>query len=201
SSQDLYDAEKVCEKLSIHLHTINFSKEYWDFVFSNFLNEYRKGNTPNPDILCNKEIKFNIFFKYALTELKADYIATGHYACIKKKDGMYFFFKGIDTTKDQSYFLYTLKENQLKKILFPLGNLKKIQVRKIAENIMLDVAKKKDSTGICFIGPRNIKTFLSRYIPEKKGDILTVDGKIIGQHHGAFYYTLGQRQGLGIGGL
>ncbi|MDE5285474.1 MAG: tRNA 2-thiouridine(34) synthase MnmA, partial [Buchnera aphidicola] len=152
SSQDLYDAEKVCEKLSIFLHKINFAKEYWDLVFSNFLQEHRKGNTPNPDILCNKEIKFNIFFNYALTELQADYISTGHYARIKKKNGSYFFLKGVDTQKDQSYFLYTLHEDQLKKILFPLGDFKKVQVRNIAKNIMLDVAQKKDSTGICFIG-------------------------------------------------
>ncbi len=201
SSQDLFDAENVCKKINIYLHKINFSTEYWENVFENFLNEYREGKTPNPDILCNKEIKFNLFLNYAIQELKADYIATGHYARIKKINKKYLLLKGIDPDKDQSYFLYTLNSFQLKKILFPIGYLKKKQVRKIAQKIHFTIAEKKDSTGICFIGPRKLKNFLSRYIDEKKGDIITNYGKVIGKHNGVFYYTLGQRKGLGIGGI
>ncbi|QCI17658.1 tRNA 2-thiouridine(34) synthase MnmA [Buchnera aphidicola (Acyrthosiphon lactucae)] len=201
STKDLFDAEKVCKKLNIYLHKINFSSEYWEYVFKNFLSEYKKGKTPNPDILCNKEIKFNMFLNYSIQELKADYIATGHYARIKKINGKYLLFKGIDLNKDQSYFLYTLNKIQLKRILFPIGHLKKNKVRDIAKKINLNIAEKKDSTGICFIGPKKIKKFLSLYIPEKKGDIITVSGEVIGKHNGIFYYTLGQRQGLGIGGI
>lgn len=201
SAQDLYDAKNVCKKLNIYLHTINFSAEYWEHVFENFLCEHEKGNTPNPDILCNKKIKFNFFFNYALQELKADYIATGHYARIKKINKEYVLLKGIDINKDQSYFLYTLTPFKLKKILFPIGNLTKITVRSIAKKINLKVANKKDSTGICFIGPKKIKDFLSLYITEKKGNIITTCGKVIGEHKGIFYYTLGQRKGLGIGGI
>ncbi|QCI20985.1 tRNA 2-thiouridine(34) synthase MnmA [Buchnera aphidicola (Hyperomyzus lactucae)] len=201
STQDLYDARNVCKKLNIYLHTINFSTEYWEQVFENFLYEHKQGNTPNPDILCNKKIKFNLFFNYALKELEADYIATGHYARIKKINRRYVLLKGIDLNKDQSYFLYTLTEVKLKKILFPIGNLIKTQVRSIAKKINLKVAEKKDSTGICFIGPKKIKKFLSLYITEKKGNIITTDGKVIGEHNGIFYYTLGQRKGLGIGGI
>ncbi|WP_422667600.1 tRNA 2-thiouridine(34) synthase MnmA [Buchnera aphidicola] len=201
SKQDLDDTILVCKKLNIHLHKINFSAEYWDLVFKNFLNEYKKGNTPNPDILCNKEIKFKIFFDYCITELKADYIATGHYARIKKINQKFILLKGLDISKDQSYFLYTLNENKLKRILFPIGYLKKVQVRKIAQKIFLNVAYKKDSTGICFIGPRKMKSFLNLYISKKKGNITDVSGKIMGTHDGIFYYTLGQRKGLGIGGI
>ncbi|QIQ41849.1 MAG: tRNA 2-thiouridine(34) synthase MnmA [Buchnera aphidicola (Microlophium carnosum)] len=201
SAQDLFDAEQVCQKLDICLHKINFSLEYWEYVFKNFLNEYQKGKTPNPDILCNKEIKFNMFLKYSIQELKADYIATGHYARIKKINGKYLLLKGIDRNKDQSYFLYTLNSIQLKKILFPIGYLEKNQVRNIAKKIDLKIAEKKDSTGICFIGPKKIKNFLSLYLPEKKGDIVTIFGQVIGKHNGIFHYTLGQRKGLGIGGI
>ncbi|BAB12971.1 tRNA (5-methylaminomethyl-2-thiouridylate)-methyltransferase [Buchnera aphidicola str. APS (Acyrthosiphon pisum)] len=201
STKDLLDAENICKKLNIYLHKMNFSSEYWEYVFENFLKEYKKGNTPNPDILCNKEIKFNMFLNYSIQELKADYIATGHYARIKKINGKYLLLKGIDTNKDQSYFLYTLNSIQLRKILFPIGHLKKNKVRNIAKKIDLKIAKKKDSTGICFIGPKKLKNFLSLYISEKKGDIVTISGRVIGKHSGVFYYTIGQRQGLGIGGI
>lgn len=201
SAQDLSDVEDVCKKLDIYLHKINFSIEYWKKVFQNFLNEHKNGKTPNPDILCNKEIKFKVFLNYAIETLKADYIATGHYARIKEDNGKNLLLKGIDYNKDQSYFLYTLNRIQLTKILFPIGFLKKKQVRNIAKKIGLKIADKKDSTGICFIGPKNIKNFLSFYIPEKKGNIMTTDKQIIGKHDGVFYYTLGQRKGLGIGGL
>lgn len=201
ATQDLFDTEIVCKKLNIYLHKINFSAEYWEYVFKNFLHEYKLGITPNPDILCNKEIKFNIFFKYAIEVLKADYIATGHYARIKKYNGKYILLKAIDPNKDQSYFLYTLDAIKLKKILFPIGHWKKNIVRTLAKKININISKKKDSTGICFIGPKKFKNFLNFYLTEKKGDIVTTSGKIVGQHNGIFYYTLGQRKGLGIGGI
>ncbi|QFQ32438.1 tRNA 2-thiouridine(34) synthase MnmA [Buchnera aphidicola (Aphis fabae)] len=201
SEKDLSDAENVCKKLNIYLHKINFSQEYWEQVFKHFLKEHKKGNTPNPDILCNKEIKFKLFFNYAIKQLQADYIATGHYARICKKNGIHYLLKGIDCNKDQSYFLYTLKADQLEKILFPIGSFKKTQIRIIAKKIGLTVAEKKDSTGICFIGPKNINSFLSYYMTEKKGNIITTNGEIIGKHNGLFYYTLGQRKGLKIGGI
>ncbi|CAL4320809.1 tRNA-specific 2-thiouridylase MnmA [Buchnera aphidicola (Periphyllus testudinaceus)] len=201
SKQDLRDVKEVCKSLNIFLHTVNFSLEYWNFVFKNFLSEHKKGRTPNPDILCNKEIKFKMFLKFSIEHLKADYISTGHYAINLFKDKSYFLLKGIDKKKDQSYFLYTLKQYQLKKILFPLGNLKKIKVRSIAKKIGLKVYKKKDSTGICFIQPKFYKNFLNRYFPENPGPIMTVKNEIIGSHTGLFNYTLGQRKGLNIGGL
>lgn len=199
--KDLIDAENVCNQLNIYLHKVNFSSEYWQYVFKNFLKEYKKGNTPNPDILCNKEIKFKLFLKFAIKYLNADFIATGHYAKNKKIGKYYFLLKGIDPKKDQSYFLYTLNSKILKKVLFPLGNLYKIQVRKIAESLKLITAKKKDSTGICFIGKRNFKNFLSKYLPVNPGNIIDFKGKIIGNHQGIPYYTIGQRKGLGIGGI
>ncbi|ANZ22478.1 tRNA-specific 2-thiouridylase [Buchnera aphidicola (Diuraphis noxia)] len=201
SEQDLLDAENVCKMLNIHLHKMNFSTEFWENVFQRFLNEYKSGITPNPDIFCNKEIKFNLFLKYSIQNLQADYIATGHYARIKKISGQYYLLKGIDLDKDQTYFLYTLHNYQLKQILFPIGALKKRQVRDIARKLNLTVAEKKDSTGICFIGPKNLRNFLNPYISEKKGDIITTNSEIVGQHYGACYYTLGQRKGLGIGGI
>ncbi|CAL4322140.1 tRNA 2-thiouridine(34) synthase MnmA [Buchnera aphidicola] len=201
AAQDLFDAENVCKKLNIYLHKINFSKEYWEEVFEKFLIEHKKGKTPNPDILCNKEIKFKVFFEYAIKQLQADYIATGHYARILKKNEKYYLFKGIDFNKDQSYFLYTLKRTQLKKILFPLGKFQKKQIRTIAKKIGLKNFEKKDSTGICFIGPKKINDFLHRYIQSEKGKIITNEGKIMGEHNGLFCYTLGQRKGLGIGGI
>ncbi|MCK5902840.1 MAG: tRNA 2-thiouridine(34) synthase MnmA [Cocleimonas sp.] len=198
---DLADAQSVSDQLGIKLHTVNFSTEYWDRVFEYFLEEYRSGRTPNPDVLCNKEIKFKAFLDYAL-DLGADYIATGHYARIDRSDDQAIrMLKGVDNNKDQTYFLYTLGQQQLAHSLFPIGELEKSVVRQLAQDANFDTATKKDSTGICFIGERKFKDFLQRFIPAQLGDIVTPEGEIIGQHQGLMYYTLGQRQGLGIGGL
>lgn len=199
AEEDLKDASAVCEQLSIPLHTVNFSSEYWDRVFEYFLAEYKAGRTPNPDVMCNKEIKFKAFLDYALG-LGADSIATGHYARIDQQDNRYRLLKGVDTNKDQSYFLHTLGQKQLEKSLFPIGELQKPTVRMIAEENNFANATKKDSTGICFIGERNFREFLQRYLPAQPGEIQTPEGKTIGSHQGLMYYTLGQRQGLGIGG-
>ncbi len=196
---DLEDAQQVCSTLNILLHTRNFASEYWDNVFSYFLDEYRRGRTPNPDVLCNKEIKFKTFLDQAL-EMGASHIATGHYARVQFRDGFYRLLKAKDSNKDQSYFLHALNQYQLGKTLFPLGELEKPQVRRLAEQANFANHQKKDSTGICFIGERKFKEFLSRYLPAQPGDMQTPDGKCIGQHDGLMYYTLGQRQGLGIGG-
>ena len=197
---DLADAQAVADQLGITLHTRNFASEYWDRVFSYFLEEYRAGRTPNPDIMCNKEIKFKAFLELAL-ELGADYIATGHYARIAHDaDGTVRMLKGVDANKDQTYFLYTLQQHQLQRSLFPVGELQKSRVRELAEAAGFTTARKKDSTGICFIGERKFRDFLQRFLPAQPGNIVTPDGEIIGQHHGLMYYTLGQRQGLGIGG-
>ncbi len=201
AAADLADAQAVCDKLNIKLHTINFAAEYWDNVFEHFLSEYKAGRTPNPDILCNKEIKFKAFLEYAAEDLGADYIATGHYVRKRETGNKVELLRGIDTNKDQSYFLYTLSENQIKQSLFPVGELEKPQVRKIAEQLGLVTASKKDSTGICFIGERKFNDFLARYLPAQEGLIRTVDGQVIGKHQGLMYHTLGQRKGLGIGGL
>jgi len=197
---DLADAKSVSESLGINLHAINFSAEYWDEVFTHFLHEYEAGRTPNPDILCNREIKFKAFLDHAMV-LGADYIATGHYARSRNTDGKYQLLKGKDNNKDQSYFLYTLGQKQLAKALFPIGELEKSEVRRLASEHKLVTHDKKDSTGICFIGERNFRDFLSRYLPAKPGEIQTPEGKVIGKHSGLMYYTLGQRQGLGIGGV
>jgi tRNA-specific 2-thiouridylase len=198
---DLADAQAVCDKLNIKLHTANFSAEYWDRVFEYFLAEYKAGRTPNPDIMCNKEIKFKAFLDYAL-DMGADYIATGHYARIGHNDsGEVQMLRGVDNNKDQTYFLYTLGQAQLSKTLFPVGEIEKTDVRDIAEKAGFVTAKKKDSTGICFIGERKFKDFLQRFLPAQPGNIIAPNGEIIGEHHGLMYYTLGQRQGLGIGGL
>jgi len=199
--QDLSDAQQVCDKLGIYLHKMNFSLEYWEHVFKNFLLEYKKGRTPNPDILCNKEIKFKVFLEFALEELKGNFIATGHYVRTKMINKNMRLLRGIDTNKDQSYFLYTLNTEKIKKTLFPVGKFKKEQVRKIAKELGIVVAEKKDSTGICFISPKKFNHFLSRYFPKKTGDIVTISGQKIGQHCGIMYYTLGQRKGLNIGGI
>uniref|UniRef100_A0A3B0MGY3 tRNA-specific 2-thiouridylase MnmA n=1 Tax=Arsenophonus endosymbiont of Trialeurodes vaporariorum TaxID=235567 RepID=A0A3B0MGY3_9GAMM len=201
AATDLADAQSVCDKLDIELHTVNFSAEYWDNVFANFLAEYKAGRTPNPDILCNKEIKFKAFLEFAAQDLAADYIATGHYARRKTVDGRYQLLRGLDNNKDQSYFLYALDQAQLAQSLFPIGELEKSAVRRIAEDVGLITAKKKDSTGICFIGEQKFRDFLARYLPAKPGTIITVDGKILGKHTGLMYHTLGQRKGLGIGGV
>ncbi|MBC8944564.1 MULTISPECIES: tRNA 2-thiouridine(34) synthase MnmA [Xenorhabdus] len=200
AAADLNDAQAVCDKLGIELHTINFAAEYWDNVFEHFLAEYKAGRTPNPDILCNKEIKFKAFLEFAAEDLGADYIATGHYVRRRDVDGISQLLRGLDGNKDQSYFLYTLSHQQVAKSLFPVGELEKPEVRRIAEEIGLVTAKKKDSTGICFIGERKFRDFLGRYLPAQPGQIVTVDGQTIGQHTGLMYHTLGQRKGLGIGG-
>lgn len=200
ATQDFIDAQAVCLKLGIPLHTVNFSSEYWDRVFNYFLEEYKAGRTPNPDVLCNKEIKFKAFLDHAL-ELGADYIATGHFVRSREENGAWQLLKGLDTNKDQSYFLYLLNQHQLSHALFPVGELEKPSIRKIAEELGFKNAAKKDSTGICFIGERKFKTFLQQYLPAQPGDIETEDGTIIGKHDGLMYYTIGQRQGLGIGGL
>ena len=200
AEEDLSDAQKVCDALGIDLKGVNFSDQYWDRVFQYFLDEYSAGRTPNPDILCNKEIKFKAFLDYALAQ-GAERIATGHYARIRFEDGVYKLIKGRDNNKDQTYFLYTLGQQQLSKSLFPVGELEKSEVRRLAEENNLVTFDKKDSTGICFIGERDFKSFLQRYLPAQPGDMQTVDGKVVGKHDGLMYYTLGQRQGLGIGGL
>ncbi len=198
--EDLADAQKVCDKLGIHLHTANFAAEYWDNVFEHFLEEYRAGRTPNPDILCNREIKFKAFLDYALI-LGADMIATGHYVRRDDSTGKTLMRKGLDNNKDQSYFLHAVGEAQLAKTLFPVGELEKPEVRALAEEHGLVTFNKKDSTGICFIGERRFKDFLKQYIPAQPGVIETQAGEVIGEHFGLMYHTIGQRQGLGIGGL
>ncbi len=200
AAADLADAQAVCDKLGIPLHTINFAAEYWDQVFEHFLAEYQAGRTPNPDILCNKEIKFKAFLEFAAEELGAHYIATGHYVRRDDSTGTPRLLRGLDGNKDQSYFLYTLSHQQVGQSLFPVGELEKPAVRQIAERLELVTAKKKDSTGICFIGERKFREFLARYLPAQPGPIETVDGQIIGEHQGLMYHTLGQRKGLGIGG-
>lgn len=201
---DLADAQAVADRLGIPLHTANFAVEYWDRVFEHFLAEYAAGRTPNPDILCNKEIKFRAFLDYALT-LGADYIATGHYCrrgeAYRHQDQVYASLRrGLDHNKDQSYFLHAVNGSKLAHTLFPVGHLHKPQVRQIATELDLVTAKKKDSTGICFIGERRFSDFLNQYLPAQPGDIVLEDGQVIGQHHGLMNYTLGQRGGIGIGG-
>lgn len=201
SSQDLSDAQEVCDKLDIKLHTINFSAEYWDNVFQYFLEEYQKGFTPNPDVLCNKKIKFDLFMDFSLEDLDADFIATGHYVRKLNLNHHNRLLRAIDKNKDQSYFLYTLSDKQLKNSIFPLGELTKKEVRRIANQYNLITSNKKDSTGICFIGKRKFRDFIVRYLPNKPGSIVNTNGNIIGQHQGLMYHTIGQRKGLGIGGI
>ncbi len=198
---DLADAQQVCDRLKIELKTVNFSAEYWDEVFEVFLAEFEAGRTPNPDILCNKHVKFKAFLNYAIEDLGAEYIATGHYARVREVNREYQLLKGLDPNKEQSYFLYTLGQKALSKTLFPIGDLHKPEIRKLAEKAGFDNHKKKDSTGICFIGERKFKEFLQRYLPSQPGEMYKPDGQYIGQHQGLMYYTLGQRQGLGIGGV
>ena len=198
--EDLADAQAVCDRIGIKLHTANFAAEYWDNVFEHFLAEYKAGRTPNPDILCNREIKFKAFLDYALA-LGADLIATGHYVRRRDADGHSELLKGLDPNKDQSYFLHAVGGEQLSKTLFPVGELEKPAVRTLAEKHGLATAKKKDSTGICFIGERRFSDFLKQYLPAQPGNIETIEGEVIGSHHGLMYHTIGQRQGLGIGGL
>ena len=193
---DWADVREVCDKIGIPYYSVNFAKEYWDRVFSYFLKEYRAGRTPNPDVLCNREIKFRAFLDFAMT-LGASRMATGHFV---QTDGEGRLLKGSDPNKDQSYFLYMVHAEQLRKSLFPVGGMTKAQVRQIAAAHQLPVSAKKDSTGVCFIGERNFKKFLSEYLPAQPGDMIAPDGEVVGRHDGLMYYTLGQRRGLGIGG-
>ena len=198
--QDLQDAQQVCDKIGIPLHTANFAADYWDNVFEHFLAEYKAGRTPNPDILCNREIKFKVFLDYA-EMLGAKYIATGHYVRRGAHNGQASLLKGLDGNKDQSYFLHAVEEKALSRSLFPVGELDKTEVRKIAEENGFITSKKKDSTGICFIGERRFNDFLKQYLPAQPGRMLTPEGVDMGEHQGLMFYTLGQRQGLGIGGV
>ncbi len=200
AKEDFADAQAVADKLGIKLHGANFAAEYWDNVFEHFLDEYRAGRTPNPDILCNREIKFKAFLDYALT-LGADLIATGHYTRLGLAAGQATLLKGLDPNKDQSYFLHAVGHRELAKTLFPVGDIEKPEVRSLAEEYDLATAKKKDSTGICFIGERRFSDFLQQYLPAQPGDIVSLGGEHLGQHQGLMYHTIGQRQGLGIGGL
>jgi tRNA-specific 2-thiouridylase len=199
ASEDLADAQQVCDALAIKLHTVNFSSEYWDNVFEHFLHEYRIGRTPNPDIMCNREIKFKAFLDHAQV-LGAERIATGHYVRTRKLNGAVELLRGLDNNKDQSYFLYALNQHQLNHALFPVGELDKSEVREIARRENFALHAKKDSTGICFIGERKFRDFLQRFIPAQPGAIYSDEGKQLGEHSGLMYYTIGQRQGLGIGG-
>jgi len=200
AKEDLADAQAVAASLGIKLHSANFAAEYWDGVFEHFLAEYQSGRTPNPDILCNREIKFRAFLDYA-TELGADFIATGHYVRRDDSGERTALLKGLDPDKDQSYFLHQVGHRELSRSLFPVGDLAKPEVRKIAEQAGLTTARKKDSTGICFIGERRFKDFLQQYLPAQPGVIEDINGQALGEHQGLMYHTIGQRQGLGIGGL
>lgn len=199
AATDFDDVVRVCDRLEIPYYSVNFVKEYWDCVFEEFLREYRLGYTPNPDILCNREIKFKVFLEKALS-IGADYLATGHYCQNLMIDGERRLVKGVDPGKDQTYFLYTLKRETLERVLFPIGHLPKSEVRAIAARYDLATKAKKDSTGICFIGERDFTKFLSQYVAVKPGDFRTLDGAVVGRHQGVAFYTLGQRKGLGLGG-
>ncbi|WLD92198.1 tRNA 2-thiouridine(34) synthase MnmA [Alkalihalobacillus sp. AL-G] len=199
ATEDYEDVIRVCNQLGIPYYAVNFEKEYWDKVFTYFLDEYKAGRTPNPDVMCNKEIKFKAFLEHAMS-LGADYVATGHYARVDKRDGETVMLRGVDENKDQTYFLNQLDQSQISKVLFPIGEYNKPEIREIAGRANLATAKKKDSTGICFIGERNFKEFLSQYLPAQKGEMQTLEGERKGTHDGLMYYTIGQRHGLGIGG-
>lgn len=199
SESDYEDVKRVCDKLGIPYYSLNYSKEYYDRVFKYFLKEYSEGRTPNPDVLCNREIKFGPFLDFA-RKIGADHIATGHYAKVEEKDGKFYLYKSKDKNKDQSYFLNQLSQDQLSNVLFPLAEIEKTEVRRIADEAGLVNARKKDSTGICFIGERNFRSFLKGFLPAQPGPIKTKSGEIVGEHEGLMYYTLGQRRGLNIGG-
>ena len=199
ATEDYNDVIRVCNQIGIPYYAVNFEKQYWDKVFTYFLDEYKAGRTPNPDVMCNKEIKFKAFLEHAM-QLGADYLATGHYAQVAYRDGEYKMLRGVDENKDQTYFLNQLGQDQLEKVMFPIGDIEKAKVREIALKAGLATASKKDSTGICFIGERNFKEFLSGYLPAQPGNMVTFDGKVMGKHDGLMYYTIGQRHGLGIGG-
>lgn len=198
--EDWIDAVSVADVVGVDIEAVNFAAEYKDRVFAEFLREYQAGRTPNPDVLCNAEIKFKAFLDHAM-KLGADYIATGHYARVREVKGEFQLLKALDASKDQSYFLHRLNQAQLANTLFPLGEIHKTEVRKIAEQLQLPNAKKKDSTGICFIGERPFREFLNRYLSYKPGPMQTPEGEVIGQHVGLSFYTLGQRKGIGIGGI
>jgi tRNA-uridine 2-sulfurtransferase len=199
ATEDYNDVIRVCNQIGIPYYAVNFEKQYWDKVFTYFLDEYRAGRTPNPDVMCNKEIKFKAFLEHAMN-LGADYLATGHYARVEYRDGEYKMLRGLDDNKDQTYFLNQLSQEQISKVMFPIGNLEKSKVREIAKEAGLATATKKDSTGICFIGERNFKEFLGQYLPAQPGNMETFDGEVKGRHEGLMYHTIGQRHGLGIGG-
>ena len=198
ADEDYKDVIAVAEQLDIPYYSVNFVAEYWDRVFTYFLDEYKAGRTPNPDVMCNKEIKFKAFLDYAM-KIGADYIATGHYARIERESGKVRLLRGLDDNKDQTYFLCQLSQEQLEKVLFPVGEYNKKDIRAIAEKHALKTAQKKDSTGICFIGERDFAEFLNRYLPAKPGKIVTPEGKVLGDHVGLMHYTIGQRKGIGIG--
>jgi tRNA-uridine 2-sulfurtransferase len=199
ATEDYEDVIRVCNQIGIPYYAVNFEKQYWDKVFTYFLDEYKAGRTPNPDVMCNKEIKFKAFLEHAM-KLGADFLATGHYARVEYRDGEYKMLRGVDENKDQTYFLNQLSQSQLEKVMFPIGNIEKSKVREIAKEADLATATKKDSTGICFIGERNFKEFLSNYLPAQPGNMETLEGEVVGKHDGLMYYTIGQRHGLGIGG-
>ena len=199
AAEDYEDVKTVCNRIGMPYYTVNFEKEYWERVFSYFLKEYKNGRTPNPDVLCNQEIKFAAFWDFA-HKTGTHYLATGHYARIETSNNNVKLMKALDISKDQTYFLCMLQKEQLENVLFPLGNMKKVEVRMIAEEQKLSVAQKKDSTGICFIGERKFKEFLKTYLPACPGEMRTLEGEYIGQHDGLMYYTIGQRRGLNIGG-
>ncbi|MFT9596723.1 tRNA 2-thiouridine(34) synthase MnmA [Mesobacillus sp.] len=199
ATEDYEDVIRVCNQIGIPYYAVNFEKQYWDKVFTYFLDEYKAGRTPNPDVMCNKEIKFKAFLEHAMN-LGADYLATGHYARVEDRDGERKMLRGLDENKDQTYFLNQLSQDQIEKVLFPIGNLEKSRVRELAKEANLATATKKDSTGICFIGERNFKEFLGNYLPAQPGNMETMNGEVKGKHDGLMYYTIGQRQGLGIGG-
>ncbi len=199
ATEDYDDVIRVCNQIGIPYYAVNFEKQYWEKVFTYFLDEYKAGRTPNPDVMCNKEIKFKAFLEHAIS-LGADYLATGHYARVEERDGEVKMLRGVDENKDQTYFLNQLTQEQLEKVMFPIGDIEKSKVREIAKEANLATATKKDSTGICFIGERNFKEFLSNYLPAQPGNMETFDGEIMGKHDGLMYYTIGQRHGLGIGG-
>ncbi len=199
ATEDYEDVRRVCDQIGIPYYTVNFEREYWDRVFTYFLDEYKRGRTPNPDVLCNKEIKFKAFLDHAI-KLGADYLATGHYARVDYIDEEYKLLRGLDPGKDQTYFLCALNQYQLSKTMFPIGNLNKKRVRELAREAGLETANKKDSTGICFIGERDFDEFLSNYLPAQSGEIKSMEGKVLGTHNGLMHYTMGQRKGLGIGG-
>ncbi len=200
AEDDAEDVRRVCEQIGIPYYTVNFEKEYYDKVFAYFLDEYKRGRTPNPDVMCNREIKFGEFLNKAL-DLGADYVATGHYARVVEQGGQFTLLRGVDNNKDQTYFLNALNQQQLSRAMFPIGHLPKPEVRRIAAEANLYTAKKKDSTGVCFIGERNFREFLSNYLPARSGNMVDIaTGEVKGKHDGLMYYTLGQRQGLGIGG-